>query len=315
MGDLYRMSDRPDESKAAIRVDRDDAARWNTPELGFGIFVTVNSFNGPRRKECLRRVRAWAIDMDEGSKLEQRARLHASPLPPSRIVETRRGYQAYWLAKEGKPEHWNAIVLERLVPYFGSDRNARDLCRILRVPGFLHLKDPADPFMCRVAWSHEVSYTERQVADAFPWVADKQAHAAALVEQRRAEAAESRETSRREAIASGCAPTETLWEAIYQLDSRETLARLSGSHWVGGEQYSFRPTGRGRWNIFVGGKGTSCFVDEVGHIGSFSGGGPTPAQWLRWLGRPWKEVVEALCAMHPHLAEIDTAARKAWRPA
>ncbi len=45
----------------------------------------------------------------------QRARLLASPLVPSLIVETRRGYQAYWGAKDGHPDAWNAILLASFV--------------------------------------------------------------------------------------------------------------------------------------------------------------------------------------------------------
>lgn len=167
---LYRLHDAPESSKAAIPVrDEAEARTWNTPERGFGIYRTVNSFDGPRRKEFLARIVAWPIDIDEGEKQSQAKKLMAAPLVPSEIVETRRGYQAYWHARDGaQAEHWNAIVLERLVPYFGADKNARDLCRILRVPGFLHLKDPANPFPVRSVWRHRVSYTERQMAEAFP---------------------------------------------------------------------------------------------------------------------------------------------------
>jgi hypothetical protein len=309
------MSDRPDaESRAAIPVERGDAARWNTPELGFGIFFTVNEFNGPRRKECLRKVIAWAVDMDDGSKADQHAKLIRSPLVPSLIVETKRGYQASWIAKDGKPEHWNAIVLERLVPFFGSDKNARDLCRILRVPGYLHLKDPADPFRVRVAWRHDVSYSERQLADAFEWVPDPKAQRATHDEQRRAAEAEIRAVNR-----SSTTPSESLWDAVYALDCEEGLARLSG-HWaVNSERYKFVRTGRGNLNIYVdsgsGWKSSPCFIDGDKRIGSPSDGGPTLVQWLRWFKHDWKTVLAVLKEVFPRLAEIDDAARQQRRSA
>lgn len=298
MTQFYRMSDQPDAPKAAVPVAKEEAARWNTPELGFGIFVTVNEFDGARRKENLRRVRAWAIDMDDGTKQEQHARLLRSPLVPSLIVETKRGYQAWWIAKDGRAEHWNALVLERLVPFFGSDKNARDLCRILRAPGFLHLKDPTTPFRCRVAWKHEVSYSERQIADAFEWTPDKRAQRVTHDSQR---------------VEMPSPPSESLWDAIYALDCEEALARLSG-HWaVGGERYTFRPAPRGHMNIFVDGKSTSCFIDENKRIGSLAGGGPTIAQWLRWFRHDWKTVIAVIKETFPRLAEIDD--RRARRAA
>ncbi len=308
MSQWYRMHDAPDAEKSAVAIKKGDAQRWN--DQGYGIFITVNEFNGARRKENLRRVVAWAIDMDDGTKQEQRDRLLRSPLVPSLIVETKRGYQAWWASKDGRLEHWNAIVLERLVPAFGSDKNARDLCRILRVPGFNHLKDPANPFLVRTAWKHAVAYSERQIAEAFVWRPDPKAQKAAHNEARRQADAEIREQRQRDAMAAGLAPTESLWEAIYALDCAEALARLSG-HWsVGGERYTFKPTARGRLNIFVDGKSSSCFIDENKRIGSLAGGGPTVAQWLRWFGHEWRVVLAVIKEVFPRLAEVDAAARR-----
>lgn len=310
----FRMLDLPSApSRPCIAISGvDEARRWNTPEHGYGIFATVNRFAGPRRKANLVRINAWPVDIDAGSKDAQRARLLGAPLIPSLIVETKRGFQAYWRAKDAKPEHWDALVLERIVPYFGADPNARDLCRILRVPGFLHLKNPDEPFLCRAVWRHDVAYTERQFVAAFPWVPSRERHDAGLAEAQAEPGATSLGHAR---PTEAGAPSESLWEAIYQLDARETLARLSGSAVVGGESYTFRRNGNGRWNIHVDGKSTSCFVDEQGHIGSLSGGGPTPVQWLRWLGVSWVDAIAALKAAHPHLAEIDAAQRRAWRAA
>ena len=299
----YRMLDAPDAPKAAIPCkDADEARQWNTPEKGYGVFRTVNSFNGARRKENLTRINAWCVDMDDGTKAEMAAKLHSSPLIPSVIVETKRGYQAYWLAQDGaKPEHWNAIVLERLVPFYGADKNARDLCRILRAPGFLHLKDPANPFKCTVVWKHHVGYTERQMAEAFQWVPDPRA-----VEQAKAEA----RRATRKVTETHEGGSDAFWQAIASLDCKDALEKLSGSGYVNGEQYSFRRCSRGNYNIVVDGKGTSCFVDTNGKIGSLSGGGPLIVHWLKWLGRDWKTAIEAVKFVYPHIAELDEKGRR-----
>lgn len=313
MTQLYRMADQPEANKAAIPCTSEEAKHWNTPELGFGIFATVNSFAGARRKENLTKINAWAVDMDVGTKQQMHDRLQASPLVPSIIVETKRGYQAYWAARDAKADHWNAIVLERLVPFFGSDANARDLCRILRVPGFLHLKDPSDPFKIRLAWKHVVAYSEQQIGEAFPWTANRSEHQRHLADAQRAAQSEQRDLMRRAAIAAGQAPTESLWDAIWNLDCEEGLRRLSG-HWaVGGEQYTFRGTTRGNLNVFVDGKSSSCFIDADKRIGSLDGGGPTLVQWLRWFKHDWKAVIAVLKEIFPQLVEVDEAAKKASR--
>jgi hypothetical protein len=302
--DLYRMHDAPDApSKAAIVCDEDEARRFNTPEHGYGVFRTVNSFRGARRKDNLTRINAWCIDIDDGTKEQMVAKLNGSPLIPSGIVETKRGYQAYWSAADGaKVEHWNALVLERLVPFFGADKNARDLCRILRAPGYLHLKNPAEPFMCRTVHRQRVQYTERQLADAFPWVPDKAAQ-------------EATQRATREVKAAGGDSGEDFWQAVYELDCRDALERLSGTGAVNGESFTFRQMSNGNANIFCDGKGTSCWIDVNGKIGSMSKGGPTVYAWLRWYQTPPRECVAVLKNLYPHLADIDEAARKAWRAA
>jgi hypothetical protein len=299
---MYRMHDAPDAPKAAIVVDTvAEALAWNTPEKGFGIFQTVNTFAGARRKENLVRIDAWCVDMDAGTKHEMAAKIHKSPLVPTMIVETKRGYQVYWAAQDGaKPQHWNALVLERLVPFFGADKNARDLCRILRVPGFLHLKDPADPFKCIAVHRYPVMYTEKQIWTRFPYVPNEQ--------DRR----DKHEEARKEHVRStGQSDSGSFWEAVYNLDCEEGLGRLSGHGAVGGERYTFRRCSSGNVNILVDGKGTSCFIDSSRRIGSLDGGGPTLYAWLRWFKNPPRECVRVLKELFPELEQHDARRRAA----
>lgn len=304
----FRMFDA--EPRGVFPVESGDAEHWNVD--GWGIFATLNEFRGgQRRKENLEQIRAWAVDIDDGEKSAQAARIQSAPLLPSLVVETKRGYQAHWFAKPGaKAAHWDALVLERLVPYFGADKNARDLCRILRVPGYLHWKDPANPFAVRRVFQLDVSYTEQQIANAFPWHASRERHQEHLAEAQRRAHVEAREKARQAAIAAGRVPTQSLWDAIWELDQREALTRLSGSSIVDGQSYTFRRTGRNRFNILVDGKGSSCFIDEAGKIGSLSGGGPSVVAWCRWLGKGYPEIIAALKGAFPHLVEIDERNRR-----
>lgn len=296
---LYRLHDA--NPAGVFPIEREEAHRWN--EQGFGIFATVNAFNGPRRKENLTRINAWAVDMDDGTKDEMRARLQGCPLMPTMVVETKRGFQAYWGAKDARVDHWNAIVLERFVPMLGADKNARDLCRILRVPGYLHLKDPANPFRVRVIWKNSALYTEQQVYSRMPWAPSRELNQERHVEQRKV------------AASSGANASDSVWNAIYQLDCEEGLRRLSGHSIVNGEKFTFRRTSKDRLNIFVDGKGTPCFVDENKRIGSPSGGGPTLVQWMRWYRRDWKEILAVLFDLYPQLRELDEAAKREWAAA
>lgn len=288
MTQLYRLHDSDEElkRKGAVTVaSRDEATEWNRE--GWGIFSTVNDFKGPRRIQNLSRINAWAVDMDEGSKAEMWRKLSTARLVPSKVVETKRGYQAYWNAKDAIASHWNAIVLDRLVPYFGADPNARDLARILREPDFYHMKNPAEPFLVTVVHSRPVSYTEWQMAERFPDVGGS---------IRARKQAEQAKRQYRDPVAG-----DKFWDAVGNLDCMEALSRLSGHPAVGGEQYTFRRNASGTYNILVDGKGTSCWIDRNGKIGSLAQGGPTIAQWLRYFRLGYGDAAKIIKQLFPQL--------------
>src|SRR5262249_25146238 len=104
---------------------------------GAGVYVTVNETDLTGRKsENIRRVRVVWQEADEG---------HGGPFPldPSLVIESSPGhFHRYWLVSDIWPADEQgradfAAVMERMVESYGSDKNAKDICRVLRVPGFL----------------------------------------------------------------------------------------------------------------------------------------------------------------------------------
>jgi RepB DNA-primase from phage plasmid len=279
MSQMWALHDSDPKTFPMLRIHPGQANDYNAK--GYGIFQTVNEFTGPRRIENLTRINAWAVDIDDGTKEAQIIRFNAG-LVPTLVVETKRGYQAYWAAKDAKKEHWNAIVLERLVPFYGADKNARDLARILRKPGYYHLKNPNEPFLVRKVFEWNVAYTELQMAMFYP----------SLVSRERS----SNEYARvkKEVPVSG-----GFWDRVANLDCEDALIRLSGHAYVGGETYSFKANPTGTKNIFVNGKGTSCWIDRAGKIGSLDDGGPTIYQWLNWFHKNPKRVAEMIKEVFP----------------
>ena len=277
---IYAMLDAPEAPKYAMEIRPEHAREYN--RQGHGIFRTVNAFNGPRQKQNLTRINAWAVDIDTGDKRTQLARIK-SGLVPSMVVETKRGYQVYFAAKNGQQKHWNALVLDRLVPFYGADRNARDVCRILRVPGFYHLKDAKSPFLVRSVYQSRFAYSEKDLAYFYP---DKS------------------EPARKEYVAREIRETggsTDFWENVWRIDSLEFLQRVSGTEAVNGETYSFRKNANGNFNILVDGRGTSCFIDKDYRIGSLSGGGPTVYRWLLWLGHSKRAAVKIIKNYYPEV--------------
>lgn len=146
---------------------RDNLARFNSH--GAGIFVTVNETDGRGRKlENIQRIRAIWHEDDHGQARD-------FPLQPHITVESSPGkYHRYWLVDGLSLEQFRG-VMNTLVRVHGSDPNAKDPARVLRLPGFLHLKDAAHPWRVRLAdVSGELPYSAEQIVAAFPPSAEPQ---------------------------------------------------------------------------------------------------------------------------------------------
>ncbi len=277
---LYRHHDV--DGGGFIETETAEAQRYN--DNGFGIFHTVNEFNGARQISNLSRICSWAVDLDEGTKREQYERLERGPLRPSLIIETARGYHAYWAAKGADRETWEPIVKDRLVPYYQADPNARDLARVLRAPGYWHLKDPEHPFLVKIIHQEAAAYSPQMMIKLYP---AQPGYYDQRRDTRKGQIPAPRPTNvlsiakhHRETAKGG----EDVWERIYQADQRRLLEGLSGRPEMNGEQITFRLNRRGGYQIIANGKVTSCWIDERGRIGSSDKGGPSVIDFLCWYG-------------------------------
>ncbi len=82
--------------------------------------------------------------------------------------------------------------------------------------------------------------------------------------------------------------------SLDHIDNKLMLERLSGSTYVRGEVFTFRNNKNGSYQIVVNKKPTGCWIDAKGEIGSYSGGGPSVVQWVKWYGNSTKEAYEIL---------------------
>jgi len=144
---------------------RDELVKLN--KQGAGVFVTINETDGGGRKtENITRIRAVWQEDDDGFN-------GAFPLQPSMVVETSPGhFHRYWLTAD----HWPAdergradfaAVMERMVESYGSDNNAKDIARVLRLPGFLHRKSKT-PHLVHIIEASGRRYSRAEITAAFP---------------------------------------------------------------------------------------------------------------------------------------------------
>jgi Protein of unknown function (DUF3631)/RepB DNA-primase from phage plasmid len=115
---------------------------------GAGIYVVINEtdFHG-RATANIVRVRAYFVDLD-GAPV---ANLHRIRLGPHLATETSPGrYHAYWLITGATLKQFKSIQ-QRVAKLMGGDPSVCDLPRVMRLAGFPHQKDSAQPFLVSVA--------------------------------------------------------------------------------------------------------------------------------------------------------------------
>lgn len=260
---LYAMvENRKIDDRGPWIVTYEEAKKLND-EQNVGIFRSVNEFYGRRKKEYLKNITAWHVDIDKGSKAEQIIKINSSPIWPSRLVESKNGFHIYFNAKDAQV-CFHKRIIEGLNRFFGGDQKAKMITALLREPDFWHKKDPSNPFKVVEKLNIKTRYTDEDMMYFFP-VEVKLQPPISLHE------ADNLKIN-----------LNNLTEFLNNLDHEKALMRLSGSPYVNGETYSFKPVANGHLNILVNNKTTSCFIDKKKMIGA-TPGGPTLFQWIKYF--------------------------------
>jgi hypothetical protein len=115
-----------------------EASLQEAQDEGCGVFAVINE--GGDRDAEISNVRAVFIDAD-GASLKS-VKWHLKPDMITGRSDT--NWHAYWLV-DGVSSDQFVSIQKRLAKYYGTDPNVSNLSRVMRVPGFLHLKAPTDP--------------------------------------------------------------------------------------------------------------------------------------------------------------------------
>jgi hypothetical protein len=135
---------------------------------GAGVFVVVNGTDGKGAKnENVVGIRALWQEADRGDE-------PPLPIEPHITIESSPGKYHRYILVDGAPLDEFEPVQQRLVDDYGSDPNAKDRRRVLRLAGFHHLKNPAAPHMVRIVGESGAAPTPWETAKRlFPPVARK----------------------------------------------------------------------------------------------------------------------------------------------
>lgn len=144
----------PDDAKAA--------EKWVADHAGFNLFQSVNLFKEPARKnDAVEMVQVLYVDLDHGA--------DKCPVAPSVLVATSPGKsQGYIKLTKPIPATRAQELQRRLVPASGADAGAKDLARVLRVPGTENLKY-AKPFKVTIStWNPDRRYDPAKLERLLP---------------------------------------------------------------------------------------------------------------------------------------------------
>ena len=157
-------SDKKDKTKSKSTASFNAEEATRKQRSGCGVYFSPNAFKGERKIGCLTAIQSVFADIDcakegDGATSEEITsrksvvlqKLQGFSMKPHAVIETKNGLQAIWMTEPANGSK-NLLLFreieELLITYFDADKGAKDPARVLRLPGFLHQKDPKNPFCC-----------------------------------------------------------------------------------------------------------------------------------------------------------------------
>lgn len=159
-GDDRKGHDGHEERRFQPNVDKSEIRNLN--KSGYGIYFTVNKFpKGQRRKNLVQKVRAVFVEDDKTGHLVEKW-----DLAPSIVVESSPNkFHYYWLTSTKEFKEFE-LVMQTMVDKHNCDNHARDISRVLRIPGTYHHKKKK--FRVKVIGGNSRKYDWEAIKIAFP---------------------------------------------------------------------------------------------------------------------------------------------------
>lgn len=250
------------------------------------VFFTVNSMkDGHTDKAWVEWVNVWICEIDWMAKESQKQLIDIAPIKPSMIIESKSSLHMYWFAKDGKIENRSKIC-RWLRNFFDWDKAiAWDISRVLRLPGFYHMKNPDEPFLCTVIDCTLEEYTEEQMLAAYP---DTETY------QEKQQKARKRENAFKDE------GWDDFRDRVRAMDTKTVLKKVSWTSMVSYETIDFKMNANWTEQIIVNGKSTWCWLDKNWKIGSTDQWWPNRTNRVFWYWRvDWKELYQWIIKEFP----------------
>lgn len=147
--------------KGAIEIKPEEALAYN--KAGYGIYWTVNDYEGRRKIENITNLNYWFVDIDGGNKEEQLKLIENLITKPSMVIESKNGYHCYWQIENRCTIEEFKKIEKGLVKKLNGDIHCTDPVRLLRAPFFYHQKDKNNKFFIDVVFEYNKSYTTEKM--------------------------------------------------------------------------------------------------------------------------------------------------------
>jgi len=135
---------------------------------GAGIYFTPNPCSGGRKEENVTAINWVYVDMDEGTKGEMMDRIEKSPISPSIITESSRGYHLYWRCDCSRPQFDK--IIRGLIDFYAGDPAITSTNEVLRLLNFYHMKDMKNPFKIQIKHFEIKTLLPENMIKAFPYI-------------------------------------------------------------------------------------------------------------------------------------------------
>ncbi len=123
-------------------------------DQGYGVFANVNALDGQGRElQNVQHIRAHYVDLDNLSAQQNyEAATRAWPAPGFAVQSSPGKYHVYWVVQPYVGNDRFQVLQRKLRQVFDGDKKIIDATRVMRVPGSIHSKDPANPHLV-TCWS------------------------------------------------------------------------------------------------------------------------------------------------------------------
>ncbi|MAK38184.1 MAG: hypothetical protein CMC15_18640 [Flavobacteriaceae bacterium] len=119
-------------------------------QSGWGVFCCINAMDGQGRELInVHHIRAHVVDMDNvmSSSDSYNRSVNSNPQPQYALQSSPNKYHVYWFVEPYAGNDYYTALQRKLVQVYDGDKKVIDASRVMRVPGFYHLKDPQNPHL------------------------------------------------------------------------------------------------------------------------------------------------------------------------